>query len=126
MSYERTTFHMDDETWHHTVALARHLRQNESSGEVELWNLLRGRQIAGVKFRRQHPIGPYIVDFYAPAFRLAIEVDGPVHEGREGRDEARQRRLEQEGIRFLRLKTAEVAEREGCIRKIQEALGSVW
>ncbi|HTT85199.1 MAG TPA: endonuclease domain-containing protein [Rhizomicrobium sp.] len=47
--------------------------------EVLLWNALRGGQLQNLRFRRQHPVGPYILDFYCPSARLAVEVDGAVH-----------------------------------------------
>jgi len=58
---------------------ARKLRRSMSLPEVELWSLLR-RSPGGIRFRRQHPIGPYVADFYCPAAKLVIEVDGKVHD----------------------------------------------
>ena len=62
-----------------TVAMARSLRRTMSKPEACLWQVLRTRP-AGLKFRRQHPLGPYVLDFYCPIARLGIEVDGRVHE----------------------------------------------
>src|SRR5260370_33825496 len=59
-----------------TFRRARQLRQQMSLPEVVLWQALRKARFAGLRIRRQHPIGPYILDFYCPAARLAIEVDG--------------------------------------------------
>src|SRR5258706_7313073 len=58
---------------------ARKLRNKLTDAEQRLWNRLRGKQILGIQFYRQRPIGSYIVDFYAPAVRLVIEVDGGHH-----------------------------------------------
>ncbi len=60
-------------------SLARHLRQNLTDSERALWQGLRGKQLAGVQFYRQKPIGEYIVDFYAPKAKLIIEIDGSQH-----------------------------------------------
>ena len=58
---------------------ARNLRKSMSDGERKLWQALRARQVDGVRFRRQHPIGPYIVDFVCLERRLVVEVDGGHH-----------------------------------------------
>ena len=54
----------------------RALRQNLTAAEATLWKYIKGRQLQGRKFRRQHPVGPYIVDFYCVEEKLAIELDG--------------------------------------------------
>ncbi len=89
-------------------ATARHLRRHITPAETRLWERLRGRQIAGVKFRRQHAIGGCILDFYCPAARLAIEVDGPVHMQQRTADAARDALLAAKGIRVLRLSNDDV------------------
>lgn len=58
---------------------ARHLRRNMTTSEVRLWQGLRGRRLDGFRFRRQHPLGRYIVDFACLSARLVVEVDGPSH-----------------------------------------------
>ena len=63
---------------------ARRLRKNMTDAEVKLWNHLRRKQIKGLQFFRQRPIGNYIVDFYAPEAKLVIEVDGGQHYNKEG------------------------------------------
>jgi very-short-patch-repair endonuclease len=60
-------------------ANARQLRENLTDSELTLWSRLRGKQLAGVQFYRQKPIGNYIVDFYAPKAKLVIEIDGSQH-----------------------------------------------
>jgi very-short-patch-repair endonuclease len=73
--------------------------------EVLLWNGLRGRRLGGLLFRRQHPVGPYVLDFYCPSARLAVEVDGGAHDHPDQvrRDAARDEFLVARGIRVLRL-----------------------
>ena len=83
---------------------ARALRNNMTGTERRLWAHLRGRRLEGWKFRRQHPIGEYIVDFYCPAARLVIELDGYSHsfDQQIAYDEARQRWLEFQDYKVLR------------------------
>ncbi len=95
----------------------RELRTTSTDAEALLWALLRARQIAGVKFRRQHQFGPYILDFYSAERKLAIEVDGGHHTGgkQAERDRDRDSHLEAQGIHVLRFTNAEVLqETEGC------------
>ncbi len=61
------------------VELRRLLRKGQTDAEALLWHLLRARQIAGAKFRRQHPVGEYVLDFYCPEKLSAVEVDGGQH-----------------------------------------------
>jgi very-short-patch-repair endonuclease len=91
---------------------ARRLRAQMSLPEVLLWNAIRGRRLGGLLFRRQHPIGDYVLDFYCPAVRLAVEVDGRVHElpDRMRRDAVRDAFLAERGIRVLRLPAKMVLE----------------
>lgn len=86
---------------------ARRLRRELSLPELLLWRRLRG---SDVRFRRQHPIGAYVLDFYCPAARLAIEVDGAAHDlgDRPQRDEVRTKWLTGEGIEMLRLPVSEI------------------
>ena len=86
------------------VAAARKLRRTMSLPEVLLWGLLRGGK-TGLRFRRQHPIGPYIADFYCPAARLVIEVDGQAHDRALQADHDRRRNafMEENGYTVLRI-----------------------
>ncbi len=88
-----------------TVERARALRRRLSPPEARLWVRLRRRQLRGLKFRRQHPIGPYIVDFYCATARLAVEVDGQGHEhpDRIAHDRRRTAWLREQNIRVMRL-----------------------
>jgi very-short-patch-repair endonuclease len=73
-----------------------------------LWAALRSRQVEGLKFRRQVPIGPFIADFYCHAARLVVEVDGDVHAGREAADRERSDWLKSQGLRVIRFTNREV------------------
>lgn len=81
-----------------------------SEPEVMLWSRLRGRSADKPTFRRQHPLGPFILDFYCPAARLAIEVDGATHwdEASQARDAARDRWLQGAGVRILRIPASHI------------------
>jgi very-short-patch-repair endonuclease len=84
------------------------LRKNPTLAERILWQRLRNRKLQGLKFRRQHPIGEYIVDFYCHELRLIIEIDGSIHEQKSESDGERQIDLEQLGYRVLRFGNKEI------------------
>ncbi len=88
------------------------LRSATPKAEQVLWSKLRRRQMLGYKFRRQYSIGAYVVDFYCPAVRMAIELAGDSHfqRGSPAKDEARQAAIESFGIHFLRFRNVEVFE----------------
>lgn len=88
----------------------RTLRQNSTPAEIKLWAKLRGRQIENSKFRRQYSIGAFIVDFYLPELKLAIEIDGDSHFQPEAieYDQQRQRYLEAKGICVVRFTNEQV------------------
>ena len=88
---------------------ARAFRRAPTESERLLWRALRDvERTSGVRFRRQHPVGPFIVDFYCPAGRLVIEVDGAIHATQHDRDQERQSLLESRGYRILRVTAEEV------------------
>lgn len=91
------------------LAFRRLLRKNSTDAERELWGRLRARR-TDRKFRRQHAVGPYILDFYCPSARLAVELDGGHHYGGEQavRDLARDDWLKARGIRVLRYSDVDV------------------
>jgi adenine-specific DNA-methyltransferase len=94
--------------------------------ESLVWFELRGRKLAGFKFRRQAPIGPYIADFYAPAARLVVEIDGPVHDQRLAADEDRTRYLEAKGCQVIRFRADDAALRmDYVLEAILEACRAV-
>jgi very-short-patch-repair endonuclease len=84
------------------------MRRDMTPAENHLWQALRKRQLSGVKFRRQHTIGRFIVDFYAAEARLVIEVDGPTHDYTTEEDAIRQELLEAWGFRTLRFTNDQV------------------
>ena len=86
------------------TARARSLRRAATRAEKKLWYVLQRGQMSGLSFRRQHPLGGYVMDFYCPAIRLAIEVDGGQHNGALGRarDERRSKWLQGKGVTVLR------------------------
>jgi very-short-patch-repair endonuclease len=87
---------------------ARHLRQQLTPAEATLWEALRGRQLGGLKFRRQHPVGRFIVDFYCPSCKLVIEVDGSIHARQQAYDQVRTDQLQIFGYSVLRFTNDEV------------------
>ena len=88
---------------------ARELRRNGTKPEAKLWYALRDSRL-GVSFRRQHPIGPYVLDRYCPALKLAIELDGDQHSEQQGYDQRRTRFLNLRDIRVIRFWNIEVNE----------------
>jgi len=107
------------------VGFARELRQKYTDAEKALWMKLRNRQLEGVKFRRQQPIGSYIVDFASFERSLIIEIDGGQHneDRTKGRDEERTIRLEERGYRIIRFWNNEVLTNpEGVLEKIRKTL----
>jgi len=77
-------------SWQSLKARARAMRHESTPAEAKLWESLRGKHMGGINFRRQHAIGPYVVDFYTPAAKLIVEVDGPVHDTQSERDAERE------------------------------------
>ncbi|HBA73380.1 MAG TPA: hypothetical protein DER40_15715 [Geobacter sp.] len=95
------------------------LRNNMSDAEQALWRLLRERQVSGLKFRRQHPFGDYILDFACLEIRLVIEVDGGQHGQRIEYDESRTHKLQESGFTVIRFWNNEVfAEIDSVMEKI--------
>jgi very-short-patch-repair endonuclease len=90
------------------VQAARSLRQNLTPAEGHLWEALRNKQLMGLRFRCQHPVGRFILDFYCPACKLAIEVDGSIHDLQQAQDEARSKEIESHGYEVLRFRNEEV------------------
>jgi very-short-patch-repair endonuclease len=102
---------------------ARTLRETQTDAEALVWLLLRNRRLAGRKFRRQHPIPPYVVDFYCGEARLVIELDGSQHSGATKRDNQRTRFLESRGLRVRRYwDNAVLTETEAVLQDIWNAL----
>ena len=93
---------------------ANRLRRNLTAPERLLWFMLR-RNRQGLHFRRQHPVGPFILDFYCAEAKLCVEVDGPMHDDRAHYDERRTDWLAKEGIRVLRFTVAELEQRPAFV-----------
>jgi len=97
------------------VERAHELRKNMTDAERLLWSRLRRRQIHGRRFRRQHPIGPYIADFACTDAKLIIELDGGQHAARQDEDAARTRWLADSGYRALRFWNNDVLTRTDAV-----------
>jgi cyclase len=112
---------------HVIFANAKHLRKNMTDAETVLWSYLKD-SITGFKFRRQHPIGLYIADFYCHKVKLIIEVDGSVHNDPDIKeaDDARQKELEGWGYTIIRFTNQKVIEKpEGVIKIIIEKISQL-
>ncbi len=92
----------------HLTAYARELRARQTAAESLLWQALRGRRLQGLKFRRQYPIAPFIVDFACLECRLIVEIDGGYHDHIYEQDQARQAQLETAGWQVIRFGNEEV------------------
>ena len=93
------------------IASARELRRRMTPEETVFWKELRNRKFRHVKFRRQVPIGPFIVDFLCMPLKLVIEVDGGIHEHQPEYDIAREEYLREWGYRILRFRNEEIQKR---------------
>lgn len=105
----------------------KRLRNGLTPAEAKLWSLLKGSQLDGLKFRRQHSVGPYVFDFYCPAQRLYIELDGAVHFTDDGYeyDAARTEYLSTLNISVLRYENKDVFENtEGVLEDIRKMISS--
>ena len=102
---------------------SRELRNNATAAERYLWQFIRNRQLHGIRFNRQVPIGPFICDFVARTQKLIIELDGGQHAVRTVEDERRTAFLASRGYRVLRFWNNDVLENgDGVLRVIEEAL----
>ena len=101
----------EPQLWEKLKPLARQMRHEPTPAEQRLWGYLRGRRLAGKKFRRQHAIDRFIVDFFCAETRLVIEVDGPIHDYTQEEDAIRQAYLEEvQGLRVIRFRNEAVLE----------------
>lgn len=104
--------------------IAKELRKKQMSAEAILWEYIRNNKFKGYKFRRQHPFGRYIVDFYCDKAKLAIELDGEIHERDTVKeyDEERQKAIEAASITVLRFKNEDIF---NDIEKVLSEIGEV-
>jgi very-short-patch-repair endonuclease len=108
-----------------TFENARVLRRTETPAEMKLWEYLRNRRLNGLKFRRQHLVDKYVLDFYCHECKLAVEIDGGIHDEKMNRlyDAARTTDLNDAGINVIRFRNEEVMDDvDGVIKKIAEQL----
>ncbi len=107
------------------LSRCRQLRRAMTDAERHLWQRLRGRAVAGAKFRRQHEFGPYVLDFFCPERDLVVEADGGQHYSLDGvaSDTRRTEYLAARGLRVLRFSNREILQEiEGVVERIREAL----
>jgi very-short-patch-repair endonuclease len=115
------------DAWFSTYRNARELRHTETQAEKKLWPHLRNRQLKGKKFRRQHALDKYVLDFYCHECKLSVELDGEIHNEKMNRqyDEARTSTLNDFGIMVIRFRNEEVMnDVEKVLKKIAEYLTS--
>lgn len=109
--------------WDRLKPEARRMRNHPTAAEANLWEALRSRKLDGLRFRRQHAVGRFIVDFYCAESRLVVEVDGPIHRGIRDEDLARDAWLASQGLRVLRVANDRVEkDLDGVLEEIREAL----
>ncbi|HEU4882834.1 MAG TPA: endonuclease domain-containing protein, partial [Longimicrobium sp.] len=98
-------------------------RQQPTEAERVLWSALRRQKLSGLPFRRQHPVGRFILDFYCPRKKLCVELDGPSHDGREIVDQARTEALATLNIRVIRFRNEEVlSDLPSVLQRIEAAV----
>ena len=105
-----------------TLETARLLRKQMTKSEELLWERLKGKQLLGLRFRRQHPIDIFIVDFYCHDARLIIELDGEIHKERVEYDDGREAEIEWYNLKVIRFSNHEVLNE---IEKVVEIITSV-
>jgi len=109
------------------IRRARSLRHEGTEPEHLLWTALRNGQIGGLKFRRQHPVGPYVVDFYCHSKGLVVELDGMSHEDKAAQDADRTKYLEAQGLRVLRVTNEDAMhDLDAVTREIARLCGVEW
>ena len=110
------------EGWKRLGLFARAMRRAPTQAERTLWSRLRGRQL-GVRFRRQHAVGHFVVDFYCRERRVVVEVDGKIHMERSARDGDRDIALRSLGLRVLHFTNAEIeSSLDDVVARISAAL----
>ena len=119
-------FRENDKGYSRPTERSRELRRNATEAERKLWGALKARQIRGVRFNRQFPVGQYICDFASREKRVVIELDGGQHSATVDYDARRTRFLESEGYKVLRFWNNEVMDNlEGVVARIGEMLDNM-
>ena len=120
---KQTHYTTSPDQWDKLKPRAREMRHAPTPAEDHLWQYLRGRRLNGAKFRRQHAIGPFIVDFVCIEQLLVVEVDGLIHEqpDQQDRDVNRQAHLEGLGYRVLRFTNGEVLQSVQAVLEVIDA-----
>jgi very-short-patch-repair endonuclease len=103
---------------------ARQLRKGQTLTEAKVWAVLKNRKCLGLKFRRQHVIEGFVVDFYCTEKRLAIEIDGGIHNKRKDYDRLRQAEIEAKSIKVIRIGNDELTSEKVLVNKIKKAISS--
>ena len=101
----------------HLKQRARELHKQSPAPERILWGMLRARQLGGLKFRRQHPIGSYVVDFYCEQAALVVELDGLSHVNAGEKDQQRDAALRAEGLTVLRVTNDQVLQQPEAVKR---------
>jgi very-short-patch-repair endonuclease len=105
---------------------ARRLRSRQTETEVLFWELVRDRRLDGLKFRRQHPLGPFVADFYCAELRLADELDGAVHDELEAADRWRDATFQGQRITVLRIPNDELfADPDAVAQRVRDAVAAI-
>ena len=111
----------------HMIKRARKLRKETTPAERLLWSALRNSTFAGLKFRRQHPVGFYVTDFCCMQEKLVIELDGDSHDFSEREDQDRTATLANDGYQVIRFSNADVLDNlEGVLKMIARTLNVDW
>jgi len=105
-----------------TLETASLLRRRMTHSENLLWEKLKGKQILGLRFRRQHPINFFIADFYCHEVKIVVEIDGEIHDQREEYDDGRSAEMERFGIKVIRFTNGEV---KNSIEKVINSIEQV-
>ena len=107
------------------MARSWEFRDHPTAAEAVMWEIVRAKRLAGFKFRRQHKIGPFIVDFYCHAANLVVEVDGPIHQQRQEEDARRTAWLTSIGLQVIRFGNEEImSDGESVRQRILQELGA--
>ena len=121
----RPPWHSPPGAWEGLKPLVRGMRREPTPAEERLWDHLRGHQLLGFGFRRQHALSCFVADFYCAKARLVIELDGGIHESRRGQDDWRDTCLAGLGLKVLRFRNEEVMDSlSQVLQRIKEKLNA--